>query len=253
LIRKAIVLAAGRGTRLFPIAGATPKEMMMVGARTVVAQIVEILISCGIEDILFVLNPQKTALLECIRSWQNQGLNISYCLQDKPSGTAHAVQCGRKRLDEESFIVVYGDNYFESSISFVRAIRFHQERRADATLLLHRVEKPFYSGLVNLGEHHKILRIIEKPTAEEASSCRVGNNYLGVAGLHVLEPAVFKFIEQTKPGRNGETWLTDSIELMRANGYDVYGVLSRKRVWDIGTYEMLKEARSHCRMQRPKE
>lgn len=247
MIRKAVILAAGKGIRLMPLTRTTPKEMIQVGAKPVIERIIEISPICGIEEILIVLNPQKKALLDRISSWQMMGLNVSYCFQNKASGTAHAVYLGRKFVGEESFVVVYGDNYFESSSSFVRAIEFHQNRKADATLLLHYIKEPYHSGLVKLDQNCRILKIIEKPTVEEAISCTIGRNYVCVAGLHILEPLVFQFIEQTRAGRNGETWLTDTIELMRASCHNVYGVLSPEGVWDIGTPEMLRKARSHFR------
>lgn len=169
------------------------------------------------------------------------GFNISYGFQEKATGTAHAVYLARKYVEEESFVVVYGDNYFESAVPIVQAVDFHVKKKAEATLLLHYLNKPYGSGLVKLDNDGRVLKIVEKPSIRESIMFKIKNKYIAISGLHILEPTVFQFIERTRPGRNGETWLTDSIELMREDGHSVYGILSRVRVWDIGTPEIMRK------------
>jgi len=92
------------------------------------------------------------------------GFNISYGFQEKATGTAHAVYLARKYVEEESFVVVYGDNYFESAVPIAKAVDFYVKKKADATLLLHYLNKPYGSGLVKLDNDGRVLKIVEKPS-----------------------------------------------------------------------------------------
>jgi len=95
---------------------------------------------------------------------------------------------------------------------------------------------------VKIDERGKVLSMIEKPTLEEAKSYRVNDAYLNIAGLLILKSKVFDFIERTKPGRDGEIWLTDLVELMRRDGYEIFGFVFSGTRYDIGTFESLREA-----------
>jgi len=243
-IRKAVILAAGKGTRFFSFSKTLPKEMAVVGGKPIIEHTVKLLQVCGISDILIILNPKKKAILSDVRSTQWKGIRISYQFQKNPNGTAKAVNLARSYVGKESFVVIYGDNYIESKNSISEIMAFHVKNNVDATLLLQYSKEFEGLGLVKIDELGKILKIAEKPTRIEASSLKRGNEYLCVAGLHVLKPDIFGFIDRTKPGSNGETWLTDSVELMRESGHNVMGIVSKTRVLDIGTGEKLQEARA---------
>jgi len=250
LIRKAIILAAGKGTRLIPLTLAMPKEMLRVGVKPVIEHAIEVLKAGDISDILIIVGRKKEAIMDYLGSGERLGVNIYYRIQEEPKGSAHAVYYGKDFIGSEDFVVMYGDNYFKPYDTIKDVIKFHVNRNADATLLLHPVKNPSRFGIVKINERNEVLGIIEKPTLEKAKSYRTNGSYLTIAGLLLLKEEIFNFIENTKPGINDEIWLTDSVELMRKNGYRTYGYLFRGMRYDIGTFDSLKEADKMEQMKR---
>jgi len=242
LIKKAIVLAAGKGTRLMPLTLAMPKEMIRVGIKPLIEHVIEVLKAGSIEDILIIVGRKKEAIMDYLGSGDRLGVNIYYRVQDEPKGTAHAVHYGRDFVGSEDFAVMYGDNYLEPYDAIKDVIKFHEDEQADATLLLHPVKDPRRFGIVKIDEKGEVLGMIEKPTLEEAKSYRTNNAYLNIAGLLILKSKIFDYIEKTKLGRGGEIWLTDSVDLMRRDGHKIFGFVFRGTRYDIGTFESLREA-----------
>lgn len=242
MIKKAVILAAGKGTRLRPLTLAIPKEMIRVGTKPVIEHAINVLKAGGIEKILVVVGRKKEAILDYLGSGERLGVDISYKIQEELKGTAHAVYQGKDFVGNEDFAVIYGDNYLKPYEVMDEIVKFHEEKGADATLVLHPVKDPRRFGIVKIDADNKVLGIIEKPTLEEAEPYKVGDEYLNIAGLLVLKPIVFDFIERTKPGKDNEIWLTDSIELMRRNGHEICAFVFKGTRYDIGTFESLKEA-----------
>lgn len=242
MIRKAVILAAGKGTRLSPLTLAIPKEMIRVGTKPVIEHAINVLKAGGIEKILVVVGRKKEAILDYLGSGERLGVDISYRIQEELKGTAHAVYQGRDFIGNEDFAVIYGDNYLKPYDVMEEILRFHEEREADATLVLHPVKDPRRFGVVKIDADGKVFGMIEKPTLEEAETFKVGGDYLSIAGLLILKPIIFDFIGRTKLGKDDEIWLTDSVELMRGGGHKVYAFLFKGARYDIGTFESLVEA-----------
>lgn len=242
MIKKAVVLAAGRGTRLMPLTLAMPKEMIRVGIKPVIEHAIEVLKAGGIKDILIIVGRKKEAIMDYLGSGERLGVNIYYRIQDEPKGSAHAVYYGKDFVDSEDFVVMYGDNYLKPYDAMKDVVKFHENREADATLVLHLVKDPRRFGVVKIDERGKVLGMIEKPSLAEAKSYRINDVYLNIAGLLILKSTIFDYIEKTKPGRDGEIWLTDSVELMRRDGYEIFGFVFSGTRYDIGTFESLREA-----------
>lgn len=225
-----------------PLTLAVPKEMIKVGTKPVIEHTIEVLKAGDINDILIIVGRKKEAIMDYLGSGERLGVNIFYRIQDEPKGTADAVYRGRNFIGKEDFVVMYGDNYFKPYEIMKDVVEFHESKKADATLFLHEVKDPRRFGIVKLDEKGKVLGIIEKPGLEEAKPYGVGDVYLSIAGLLILKSIVFDYIERTKPGRNGEIWLTDSVELMRKDGYKIFGFVFRGTRYDVGTFESLREA-----------
>ena len=242
MIKKALVLAAGKGTRLMPLTLAVPKEMIRVGIRPVIEHVIEVLKAGGIKDILIIVGRKKEAIMDYLGSGEKLGVNIYYRIQDEPKGTAHAVYYGRDFIGSEDFVVMYGDNYFKPYDAMKDIVKFHESRKADATLVLHPVKDPRRFGIVKTNEKDEVLHMIEKPSLEEAKSYKVNAGYLNIAGLLILKSVIFDYIKKTKPGTNDEIWLTDSVKLLRRDGYKILGFVFSGRRYDIGTFESLKKA-----------
>lgn len=242
MVRKAIVLAAGKGTRLLPLTLALPKEMIRVGVNPVIEHAIRVLKAGNIKDILIVVGRKKNAIMDYLGSGERHGLNIYYRIQEEPKGTAHAVLSGKDFIDSEDFAVIYGDNYLQPYNVTKSIIEFHESKNADATIVVHPVKDPRRYGIVKMKNDGRVLGIIEKPSLKEAEPYKIDGYYLNIAGLMVLNNLVFDFIEQIKPGKSNELWLTDSIELMRRKGCDVFGYRFEGTRFDVGTFESLREA-----------
>jgi dTDP-glucose pyrophosphorylase len=102
-------------------------------------------------------------------------------------------------------------------------VEFHEERRADATFVLHHVKDPMRFGIVMVGPDNRILEMIEKPKPKEAEPYKVDNAFLGIAGLMILTPEILDFTDRTAIGRQAERWPTDSLQLAAKSGHRVYG------------------------------
>lgn len=242
MIKKAIVLAAGKGTRLMPLTLAMPKEMIRVGIKPVIEHTIEVLKAGGITEILVIVGRKKEAIMDHLGSGERLGVDIYYRIQEEPKGSAHAVYHGKDFVGSDDFVVIYGDNYFKPYNVIKDVIKLHETKNADATLLLHPVTDPRRFGVVKLGKNSEVLGIIEKPTYEKAKNYKTDGTYLNIAGLLVLRSNVFEFIEKTKRGINNEIWLTDSVELMRQNSCKLFGYPFTGKRYDIGTFDSLKEA-----------
>jgi len=242
LIKKAIVLAAGKGARLMPLTLAMPKEMIRVGVKPVIEHVIEVLKAGGISEVLIVVGRKKEAIMDYLGSGERLGVDIYYRIQEEPKGTADAVYKGRDFIGSDSFVIIYGDNYLKPYNSLKKVVKFHESMKADATLVLHPVKDPREFGIVKIDGKGKVLGMIEKPSLKEAGSFTTKGVYLNIAGVLVLRSTVFGYIEKTKPGKGRERWLTDSIDLMRKEDCRVFGYIFRGKRYDIGTFESLKEA-----------
>ena len=242
MIKKGIVLAAGKGTRLTPLTLAMPKEMIRVGIKPVVEHSIELLKAGGVKDILVIVGRKKEAIMDYLGSGDRLGVNIYYRVQEELKGTAHAVYLGKDFIGKDDFAVIYGDNYLKPYDVMKDVVRFHEEKKADATLVLHFVADPRRFGVVKIDANQKVLKIIEKPTLKEARPYKVQGQYLNIAGLFIFKPKIFEYIKKTKVGKYGEIWLTDSVELMRRDGCQIWAFLFKGTRYDIGTFESLLEA-----------
>ena len=242
MIRKGVVLAGGKGARLMPLTLAMPKEMIRVGTKPVIEHALYVLIAGGIEEILVVVGRKKEAITDYLGSGERLGVDVYFKIQEELKGTADAVYQARGFVGNEDFVVIFGDNYLRPPAVMKEVVRFHEEKKADATVVLHPAKDPTRFGVVKLDSNGKVLDMVEKPTLEEAEPYKTENGYVNIAGLFILKPLIFNFIEKTAPGKEGELWLTDSIKLMMKQGRRVYGFLFRGDRYDVGTFESLLEA-----------
>ena len=242
MIKKAIVLAAGKGTRLEPLTRAIPKEMIRVGLKPVIEHVIEVLKAGGIQEILVVVGRKKESIIDHLGSGELLGVDIYYKVQEEPKGTAHAVLQGKGFVGDDDFVVMYGDNYFKPYEAMKDIQLFHKSREACATLVLYPVDDPTRFGIAKIDDNDHVLGMVEKPSLLEAEKYKSGEKFLNIAGLMILNNKIFGYIDKTKPGINNETWLTDSVELMRLSDDRVMGYVFEGVRYDIGTFESLIEA-----------
>ncbi|WP_049360465.1 UTP--glucose-1-phosphate uridylyltransferase GalU [Rothia mucilaginosa] len=258
---KAVIPAAGLGTRFLPATKATPKEMLPVVDRPAIQYVVEEAIRAGLNDVLMitgrnkraledhfdrvpVLEQQlaeqgKDALLASVVATNEMGGDLHYVRQGDPKGLGHAVLRAKRHVGDEAFAVLLGDDLIDEKEDLLSRMVEVQERTGGSVVALMEVPREAISayGAAAIeaveGEDGfvKITGLVEKPAADEAPS-----NY-AVIGRYVLSPKVFEVLENTAPGRGGEIQLTDALQTLaqgEGEGEGVYGVVFSGRRFDTG-------------------
>ena len=260
-VTKAVIPAAGLGTRFLPATKATPKEMLPVVDRPAIQYVVEEAIRAGLNDVLMitgrnkraledhfdrvpVLEQQlaeqgKDALLASVVATNEMGGDLHYVRQGDPKGLGHAVLRAKRHVGDEAFAVLLGDDLIDEKEDLLSRMVEVQERTGGSVVALMEVPREAISayGAAAIeaveGEDGfvKITGLVEKPAADEAPS-----NY-AVIGRYVLSPKVFEVLENTAPGRGGEIQLTDALQTLaqcEGEGEGVYGVVFSGRRFDTG-------------------
>ncbi|MEJ1178082.1 MULTISPECIES: UTP--glucose-1-phosphate uridylyltransferase GalU [unclassified Pseudarthrobacter] len=258
-VRKAVIPAAGLGTRFLPATKAMPKEMLPVVDKPAIQYVVEEAVKVGLHDILMITGRNKRALedhfdrvpaleatladkgdtakLSSIQAASNLG-DIHYVRQGDPNGLGHAVLRAKQHVGNEPFAVLLGDDLIDARDELLSTMIEVQAKTGGSVVALIEVEPSEISayGCADIqdidGESYvRINELVEKPSMEEAPS------NLAVIGRYVLHPAVFDVLERTGPGRGGEIQLTDALQELAAGdneGHGVYGVIFRGRRYDTG-------------------
>ncbi len=237
-VRKAVIPAAGFGTRFLPQTKAMPKEMLPIVDKPVIQYVVEELVASGITDIVIVTGWNKRAIEdhfdypnELIQMLKEQGkheliesvkktaelANFIYIRQKGPYGNGTPVLCAKSVIGDEPFVTIWGDEFIYAHPPRAKQCIDVFEKYGDPVISAIRVPKNDVSryGIVEVTEIEKnvgqIKRLLEKPSKEEAP----GN--LAAHGCYVLTPDIFPILEHLAPGKAGEIWLTDAIkELMKS-------------------------------------
>lgn len=262
-IRKAVIPVAGPGTRLFPATKSQPKEMLPVGRKPVVQYVVEELAQAGITQVLLVTGRKKSSIedhfdrdpelerrLTGTDDAQTEldttaGVKCFYTRQSVQAGNADAVRQAEEFVGDEPFVVAFGDTIIRSEgrqTLLQRMIAEHLAGKDSCTLSVEEVpvDDVFRYGVVNPvpGTTHEsgpfaLRGVVEKPDKATAPS------NLAIAPRYVFNRSIFDAIASTLPGRGGELWLTDSIEILIKRGLGVRALklLSDERRYDIGTFE----------------
>ena len=245
-ITKAVIPAAGKGTRLMPLTKAVPKELLPLGTKPVLEHIVEEVIQAGIRQVLFVISEQKTAIKTHFGDGFN-GVRFDYEYQAEQKGLADAVFCAKEFVGDDSFAVVLGDSTIDTGqdISpFRRVLDTYQNTNASGVIVVQKTPRDEVGryGIVKpksvVAPSFQIDGLVEKPSPEKAPS------EYAIAGRYAFDASIFEYIRHTNPGANGELQITDSIGLMLDGGADVWCVaLEECEIRrDIGTFDSYFEA-----------
>ena len=269
-ITKAVIPAAGLGTRFLPATKSTPKEMLPVVDKPAIQYVVEEAVAAGLDDVLMITGRSKRALedhfdsmpeleanleakgdherLAGVRSASNLA-DMHYIRQGEPLGLGHAVLRAKRHVGNESFAVLLGDDLVDARDPLLPTMIEVAERTGGSVIALMEVDPAQISmygcaaveavaSSVSQGldsDEADVVRInelVEKPAVEDAPS------NLAIIGRYVLNPAVFAVLEETGPGRGGEIQLTDALAKLAttpaAEGGGVYGVVFRGRRYDTG-------------------
>jgi len=245
-ITKAVIPAAGKGTRLLPLTKAVPKELIPLGTKPVLQHIVEEVIEAGITEVLFVISQDKTAIRSHFGDSLN-GVRFEYAFQAEQKGLADAIACGREFVGDDPFAVVLGDSIIDTDqpvLPFKRVLDTYESTNAAGVIVVQKtpIDEVSRYGIVKpkftVGPSFEIDGLVEKPKPQDAPS------EYAIAGRYAFDPVVFDCIDRTHRGANGEYQITDSIELMLQDGREVWCVaLGANEVRrDIGTFTSYFEA-----------
>jgi len=253
MIRKAIIPAAGLGTRFLPATKAQPKEMLPIVDKPAIQYIVEEAIQSGVEDIIIVTGKHKRAiedhfdksielelmleekgnqeLLDMVKHVSNLA-DIHYIRQKQPLGLGHAVLCARKFIGDEPFAVLLGDDIIQAETPTLRSmigIYNQVQTSVIGALDVPHDEVDRYGIISPEGENGviKIKDLVEKPQPDQAPS------NLAVIGRYIIEPEIFSLLEHAKPGKGGEIQLTDALRELNKQKQMVAYRLEGTR-YDIG-------------------
>ncbi|GAA1789418.1 UTP--glucose-1-phosphate uridylyltransferase GalU [Pseudarthrobacter sulfonivorans] len=258
-ITKAVIPAAGLGTRFLPATKAMPKEMLPVVDRPAIQYVVEEAVKAGLEDILMITGRSKRALedhfdrapglertlelkgdaqrLASVQEASDLG-PIHYVRQGEAKGLGHAVLCAQQHVGNEPFAVLLGDDLIDEAETLLTTMMEVQQKTGGSVIALIEVDPSQISayGCADItaieGEDFvRVNSLVEKPAVGEAPS------NLAVIGRYVLHPSVFGVLENTAPGRGGEIQLTDALQTLaggEGEGSGVYGVVFKGRRFDTG-------------------
>lgn len=252
-VRKAIIPAAGLGTRFLPATKAMPKEMLPIVDKPTIQYIVEEAIESGIEDIIVVTGKGKRAIedhfdiafeleytlekkgkldvLAKVRKSSN--VNLHYIRQKEAKGLGHAVWCARNFIGDEPFAVLLGDDIVEAETPCTRQLIEQYEQTGRSVIGVQPVSPDQTSryGIVDpgqtLGRLVQVNRFVEKPPQGQAPS------NLAIMGRYVLTPEIFAYLDQQEIGTGGEIQLTDAIQKLNME-QDVYAYDFQGKRYDVG-------------------
>jgi UTP--glucose-1-phosphate uridylyltransferase len=252
-IRKAVIPAAGLGTRFLPATKAVPKEMLPVVDTPAIQYVVEEAVRAGLNDVLMITGRGKRPLedhfdraVELERALADKGdtarldsvqrssdlAQVHYVRQGDPKGLGHAVLTAEGHVGNEPFAVLLGDDLVDPRDPLLEQMLEVQQREGGSVVALMEVEPSQISlygcaAVSGEGDVVQITGLVEKPPVDEAPS------NLAVIGRYVLSPQVFEVLHRTKPGRGGEIQLTDALQEL-VSLEPVHGVVFRGRRYDTG-------------------
>ncbi|MDD5794835.1 UTP--glucose-1-phosphate uridylyltransferase GalU [Clostridium sp. HCP1S3_B4] len=232
-VKKAIIPAAGLGTRFLPATKAQPKEMLPIVDKPTIQFIIEEAIASGIEEILIITGRNKKCiedhfdksielemeleksgksdLLELVRDISDM-VDIHYIRQKEPKGLGHAIYCAKTFVGNEPFAVMLGDDVVDSKVPCLKQLIDCYSEYNTSILGVQKVPEDQVNkyGIINgrfiEDRVYKVNDLVEKPSPEEAPS------NIAILGRYIITPEIFKHIENTKPGKGGEIQLTDALK-----------------------------------------
>ena len=256
VVKKAVIPAAGLGTRFLPATKAQPKEMLPIVDKPTLQYIIEEAVASGVEEILIITgrnkksiedhfdksveleleleNKGKTDLLEIVRGISNM-VNIRYIRQKEPKGLGDAIYCARYFIGDEPFAIMLGDDMVDNGQGppCLKQLIDAYETHNASILGVQEVDKENTDkyGIIDgqkLSDNiYKVKALVEKPDPDQAPS------NVAILGRYIITPQIFDILGQIPPGKNGEIQLTDALEILK-DKEDMYAYVFEGRRYDLG-------------------
>ena len=230
MIKKGIILAGGKGTRMSPLTKAVNKQLLPIYDKPLIFYPLSILMLANIKDILIIVNKgQLHQYKKIIPDGKNLGIKISYLEQDKPRGLPDAFVIGEKFIGKGNVAMILGDNFFYGQNLTSKLIK-NTKLKKGARVVLHKVTKPEVFGVAKINKNNKIISIKEKPKKFLSD--------LAITGLYFFDNRVVKFAKQLKPSRRGEVEIVDLLNIYRLKKQLTADLIGRGGAWlDTGSIE----------------
>jgi len=235
MIKKAIILCGGTGSRMYPATKTTNKQLLPVYDKPMFYYPLSLLMLIGIKNYLFIINKgQKENFLKSIGSTNDLGINVEFKEQDKPNGLPEAFILGEKFIGKDSVLMILGDNFFYGNM-LSPVIKKTLSIKNGANIYLYPSKNTSAYGVVELKKNGEISKIIEKPIFSKSN--------LVITGMYVFDNNVVKYAKKLKPSKRNELEIVDLINVYKKKNDLNLVKLGRGSAWlDVGNYDDLFSA-----------
>ena len=231
MIKKGIILAGGKGTRMSPLTKAVNKQLLPIYDKPLIFYPLSILMLSNIRDILIIVNKGQLDLYrKLLPNGKNLGIKITFVEQEKPVGLPDAFILGKKFIGKNNVSLILGDNFFYGQNLTVK-LNSCTKLKKGAKVILHKVTNPELFGVAKINpKNNKILKIVEKPKKHVSD--------FAITGLYYFDNKVVKFSENLKPSKRGELEITDLLKKYQKNSELSAEFIGRGGAWlDTGSIE----------------
>ncbi|MEQ1823406.1 MAG: sugar phosphate nucleotidyltransferase [Fimbriimonadaceae bacterium] len=223
---KGVILAAGKGSRLFPVTQRIPKPLLPLANRPTMAYAFDRLIEMGITDICVIVGDNEDVMKQALGTGSEFGVSLTFARQMEPKGLAHALGFAKTFCGQDAFCMYLGDAIYSDSLAPFCA-RFKESGCANLNLVKS-VEDPSRFGVANV-DGERIVKLVEKPANPESN--------LAMAGLYFFGPEIWTVLDDLKPSARGEFEITDAIQLLIDRDETVLAGVYEGEWFDTGTLD----------------
>lgn len=231
---KGLILSGGKGTRLYPLTYTSAKQLIPVANKPVLFRVIEAIRDAGITDIGIVVGDTAEEIKRAVGRGGQWGVNITYIPQEAPLGLAHAVKISQEFLGDDRFVMFLGDNVIQGGISPL--IAQFASSQYNSQIVLTRVDQPEQYGVAVLDNEERIVRLIEKPKDPPSD--------LALVGIYMFDNHIFEAVNAISPSWRGELEITDAIQWLIEQKYNVFPYVHRGWWIDTGRPGDMLEANS---------
>ena len=230
MIKKGIILAGGKGTRMSPLTKAVNKQLLPIYDKPLIFYPLSILMLSKIKDILIIVNKgQLDQYKKILPNGDNLGIKISYLEQKEPRGLPDAFVIGEKFIGQENVAMILGDNFFYGQ-SLSKLLLKNTKLKKGARVILHKVSKPESFGVAKINTRNKIVKIKEKPKKFFSD--------LAITGLYFFDNNVARYAKKLKPSKRGEVEIVDLLNLYKSKNQLYADLIGRGGAWlDTGSMD----------------
>ena len=230
MIKKGIILAGGRGTRMSPLTKAVNKQLLPIYDKPLIFYPLSILMLSKIKDVLIIVNKgQLDQYKKILPDGNNLGIKISYLEQSKPRGLPDAFVIGEKFIGKENVAMILGDNFFYGQ-NLSKLLLTSTKLKKGAKAVLHKVIKPELFGVAKINKNNKIIKIQEKPKKFFSD--------LAITGLYFFDNKVTKYAKKLKPSKRGEVEIIDLLKFYKIRNELSADLIGRGGAWlDTGSMD----------------